>query len=262
MKAADDLTVQRAIGEAGRQATLRRDARREVLLLATLLLIAALLIARAGGFGPAYAAKAMGLYAAGAWLVWRGLALQPSAHAHVRFGAANRVTLLRLALASLLAAVIGEPLPRPEPAAWAIVVAATVTAVLDAADGPLARRSGLASAFGARFDMETDAWLTLVLCGLILHFDKAGAWVLASGLMRYAFVGAARAWPWLAGELAPSLRRKTVCVVQITVLIVCLGPIIPRWASSALAAASLALLALSFAIDVRALSVSSREVTP
>jgi len=230
---------------------LGRDAARELFIAGALVVLCGLAMGRLAGFGSYYAVKAALVYAVGAVLVWRGLA---AGHPHPRFGPANRVTLGRFAIAALLAAVIGEPMLRPEPIAWTIVVVATVAAVLDAVDGGLARRSGLGSDFGARFDMETDAWLTLVLCGLILHFDKAGAWVLAAGLMRYAFVAAARAWPWLGGELAPSLRRKAVCVAQITTLIVCLGPIIPRWASSALAAAGLAALAWSFAVDVRALA--------
>jgi phosphatidylglycerophosphate synthase len=231
--------------------TLGQDALRELVAFGALVAVAGIGIASLAGFGAGYAIKALVLYAVGAVLVWRGL---PASHPHPRFGPANRVTLLRLAATSLLAGVIGEPLAQPEVIAWVIVVAATVTAVLDAADGPLARRSGMASDFGARFDMETDAWLTLVLCGLILHIDKAGAWVLAAGLMRYAFVGAARLWPWLSGTLPPSLRRKAVCVAQITTLIVCLGPIVPPALSAALAAVSLGLLAWSFAIDVRTLA--------
>ncbi|HEX3141657.1 MAG TPA: CDP-alcohol phosphatidyltransferase family protein [Rhizobacter sp.] len=230
---------------------LGQDALRELAAIGALVVVAGVAIGSLGGFGPGYVIKVFALYACGAALVWRGL---PLAHPHPRFGPANRLTLLRLAASTLLAAVIGEPLAQPDVIAWGIVVAATVTAVLDAADGPLARRSGLASEFGARFDMETDAWLTLVLCGLILHFDKAGAWVLAAGLMRYAFVGAARLWPWLSGTLPPSLRRKAVCVAQITTLIVCLGPIVPRALSSALAAVSVGLLAWSFAVDVRTLA--------
>lgn len=243
---AGDLTV-------GTMSTSARagDALRELVAIGSGVMVAGLAIASLAGFGAGYVVKAMVVYACGAVLVWRGL---PLAHPHARFGAANRVTLLRLALSALLAAVIGEPMGHPDVMAWAIVVAATVTALLDAADGPLARRSGLASDFGARFDMETDAWLTLVLCGLILHFDKAGVWVLAAGLMRYAFVAAARLWPWLSGTLPVSLRRKAVCVGQITTLIVCLGPIVPHALSSALAAASLLVLAWSFAVDVRALA--------
>jgi hypothetical protein len=69
--------------------------------------------------------------------------------------------------------------------------------------------------------------------------------------MRYAFVAAAAVWPWLSAPLLPSRRRQTVCVVQITALIVCLGPVVPPPLAAALAAASLALLGLSFAVDVR-----------
>ncbi len=230
---------------------LSRDALRELVALGVLMVVAAAAVASLAGFGMGYVIKAAVVYLSGALLIWRGL---PWGHPHPRFGSANRVTLLRMALSALLAAVIGEPLVHADTIAWVIVASATVTAVLDAADGPLARRSGLASDFGARFDMETDAWLTLVLCGLIVHFDKAGAWVLAAGLMRYAFVAAARLWPWLSGTLPPSLRRKAVCVAQITTLIVCLGPIVPHALSSALAAASLLVLAWSFAVDVRTLA--------
>jgi phosphatidylglycerophosphate synthase len=136
------------------------------------------------------------------------------------------------------------------PLAWVAIVVATSAALLDALDGPLARSQALASEFGARFDMETDALLVLVLSLLVLRFDKAGSWILAAGLMRYAFVLAAVAWPWMARPLPPSLRRKAVCVAQITSLIVCLGPVIdPAW-SRALAAASLAALSASFAADL------------
>jgi phosphatidylglycerophosphate synthase len=102
--------------------------------------------------------------------------------------------------------------------------------------------------------METDAAFTLVLCALVLQAGQAGPWVLASGLMRYAFVAASKPWPWLAGALPPSKRRQTVCVVQITALIICLGPIVPPWLAASLAAFSLALLSLSFAVDIRTLA--------
>lgn len=234
---------------------LRHDTARDLTVAAALVGVLASALGAAGGLGIDYTAKAWLVYGLGAWLVWRGL----PAHPHPRFGPANRVTLFRLASMALLAALVGETLPRPPlpsmaPAAWWLVVIATATALLDAVDGALARRSGLASAFGARFDMETDAAFTLVLCALVLQAGQAGPWVLASGLMRYAFVAASRPWPWLAGALPPSKRRQTVCVVQITALIICLGPIVPPWLATSLAAFSLALLTLSFAIDVRTLA--------
>ena len=96
------------------------------------------------------------------------------------------------------------------PFVWAGAAAGGASSAGDAADGALARRQGLASAFGARFDMETDAAFTLVLSALVWQAGQAGAWVLASGLMRYAFVGAAIALPWLAGPLPPPEPSTTL----------------------------------------------------
>ena len=217
---------------------LRRAAALVVLAVGLVLLSSAAGVARQMDWGPAFALQCLAVYGLGAACMLAGL----RGHApHARFGAANALTLMRLAMIALLAGLVGRPLPPdPAPLAWAVVIFATVTAVLDAADGPLARGQRLASDFGARFDMECDALLVAVLCLLIVQFDKAGAWVLAAGGMRYAFVLAARAWPWIARPLFPSWRRKAVCVVQITLLIVCLGPVISRPASQAIAALGLA----------------------
>lgn len=138
---------------------------------------------------------------------------------------------------------------QPEPSlAWIAGWTAGVVAALDGVDGWLARRSGMSSAFGARFDMETDAALLLVLSVLALRFGKAGPWVLLIGLMRYLFVAAGWLMPWLTGPLTPTLRGKTVAVIQmVTLAIILVMP--PRVASPA-AAIALALLIWSFAIDV------------
>ncbi|GAA4347741.1 hypothetical protein GCM10023165_32810 [Variovorax defluvii] len=231
--------------DAWQLASLRRDAWRAALPCFLLLAAIAVLLALLGALGPWFHFKTLLAFAAAFALVLWSL----GAHApNGRFGAANRVTLARLAMICVLAAAIGER--ADERLAWTCVALAAIAALLDALDGPLARRGGLTSAFGARFDMETDALLVLVLSLLVLHFGKAGAWIVAAGLMRYVFLLAARPWPWLARTLPPSLRRKTACVVQICALIACLAPAVaPPW-SHALAAASLALLAASFAIDI------------
>jgi phosphatidylglycerophosphate synthase len=240
------MPLAHALAAAPDRTALRRDAALALACAALALLAAAVAARPLAGFGAWYAPKALVLFGLGAACVWQGLA----GHApHRRFGLANALTLARLAMAALLAAALGEPLAERPALAWAAVLLATLTAVLDAVDGPLARARGQASAFGARFDMETDALLILVLSALVLQLGKAGAWVLAAGGMRYAFVLAGRLWPWLDAPLPPSWRRKTVCVVQITALIVCLGPVIPPDWSGVLAAASLALLAWSFAVD-------------
>jgi phosphatidylglycerophosphate synthase len=166
--------------------------------------------------------------------------------------AANGITALRLALACGLWFLAPAD-------AWTIVSLATVSASLDAVDGPIARRSGRVSAFGARFDMETDAFLIVTLSMLVWRLDKAGPWVLLSGLLRYAFVAASWVWPWLANDLPPSWRRKVVCVVQIAGLIVALAPVVSPTVSAPLSAAALTLLAWSFWVDVAWLRRSARR---
>jgi phosphatidylglycerophosphate synthase len=165
----------------------------------------------------------------------------------VSFGPADWITGLRAALTVLLAALLVQAAP-PDPVI--VVGVASVAAALDGVDGWIARRTKTASAFGARFDMETDALLILVLSALVWRMGKAGAWVLASGLMRYAFVAAAAAWPWLQEPLEPSRRRQAVCVVQVVALIAALLPSIDPAASSAIAAAALAALTWSFLVDI------------
>jgi len=167
-------------------------------------------------------------------------------HPHRTFGAANYVTTLRAALTLLLAAMAFlDPSPR---FGWVAGWTAGVVAALDGVDGWLARRARMRSAFGARFDMETDAALLLVLSVLAVRLDKAGAWVMLIGLMRYFFVAAGWLLPWLTGPLTPTLRGKTVAVVQMVTLALAL--VLPRPIASAATAAALALLVWSFAVDV------------
>jgi phosphatidylglycerophosphate synthase len=169
-------------------------------------------------------------------------------HPFPRLGPANRVTVLRALVLSFVAALVRELTSTA--AAWTAVVLATVVAVLDGVDGKLARSSGMSSAFGARFDMELDAFLILVLSVLVWRHDKAGAWVLAGGLLRYVWVGASAVLEWMRRPLSPTLRGKTVAVTHMVGLTTALGPIIP-WPLSAVGAAlTLALLVWSFAIDL------------
>ena len=166
-----------------------------------------------------------------------------------RFGAANGVTLARLVLQAPLVGLLGEV---PSTAlAWLAIAISGLVLALDYVDGWLARRHGTAADFGARFDMETDALLILMLSVLCLRYDKAGAWILIAGLMRYAFVGAGRVWPWMSAELPASRRRQGVCVAQIVALIACLAPPVAPPASAVVGALGVGVLAWSFAIDVR-----------
>lgn len=162
---------------------------------------------------------------------------------HGRIGFCNVVTLGRLALVAVLVGRIG---PVPDWAELAIAVAALTS---DGIDGFAARRSGLVSRFGARFDMEIDSLLALVLAVLAYDTGKVGAWVLILGLMRYVWIVAGWAFAWLAGPLPERLRRKTVCVIQIATLIAVICPLTPVGAAAGLAGVACALLVWSFGVD-------------
>jgi phosphatidylglycerophosphate synthase len=168
-------------------------------------------------------------------------------HPFTRFGAANQITTLRAIVVALIAGLIGEP--RFPMVAEAAGGASLIVTALDGVDGWVARRARIASAFGARFDMEVDALLILALSILVWRFDKAGAWVVASGLIRYVFVAARAAWPWLAAPLQPSRRRQTICVLQIAALTLGIFPAVAPPLSTALAAVALVALAGSFLVD-------------
>jgi phosphatidylglycerophosphate synthase len=165
------------------------------------------------------------------------------------FGAANAVTLLRAGITALFAGLIGRPALMPE-LAWIMTALATVALILDGLDGWLARRSGTQSPFGARFDMEVDAFFILILAVLVWQSGKAGVWVILSGALRYGFVLLGYALPWLNQPLPPRRRRQTVCVIQTVVLVLCLTPPLVPPASTALAATALGLLMLSFVVDM------------
>ncbi|HAS52547.1 MAG TPA: CDP-alcohol phosphatidyltransferase [Gammaproteobacteria bacterium] len=180
------------------------------------------------------------------------LALSPFLRLHqplTRFGAANAVTLVRTGITALLAGLIGQPARMPE-LAGLLAALAGIALLLDGVDGWLARRGGMHSPFGARFDMEVDAFLILILATLVWQFDKAGVWVLLSGVLRYLFVAMGGWWPWLNAPLPPRRRRQTVCVMQTAVLALCLAPPLIPPISTLLAAGALGLLTLSFAIDM------------
>ena len=169
-----------------------------------------------------------------------------------RFGEANQATLVR----SGLVCVIGSSLltaGQMTDISWYLVALIAVALILDAVDGYLARRLKLCSTFGARFDMEIDALLLLVLSSLVWRTDQAGAWVLAIGLMRYAYVAAGWIWPFLRQPLEPSWRRKCICALQGIALFACLLPPLDQTGASVIAAFALVTLAVSFGLDIKAL---------
>jgi phosphatidylglycerophosphate synthase len=166
----------------------------------------------------------------------------------VALGPANRVTLLRAAVVGAAAALVVDGLLRAShpPVIGALAAAALL---LDAADGWVARRTDSATALGARFDMEVDAFLILMLSLAVAA--SSGAWVLMIGLARYLLLLAGVAAPWLRVPVPASAWRKAVAATQGIVLtaVVC-GMLAESVARSALVIAAAA-LAASFGEQIR-----------
>ena len=96
-------------------------------------------------------------------------------------GAANRVTVGRAALVLSLAALVPHAQALSSAGLWWIIGMAIAALCLDGVDGLVARRTGTGTAFGARFDMELDSFLMLVLAALVWRSGRLDAWILLLG---------------------------------------------------------------------------------
>jgi phosphatidylglycerophosphate synthase len=163
-----------------------------------------------------------------------------------RLGPADRVTAVRLVLTAAVLAIVVRSWSAP-PAVATLVTLATAALLLDAVDGWVARRTGTASAAGARFDMEVDAALLLVLSAYVA--PRAGWWVLLIGLARYLLGLARRALPRLRGEVPARRWRKAVAATQGVVLVVGAAGVVPRAVVTGLLVGALVLLAGSFGTE-------------
>jgi phosphatidylglycerophosphate synthase len=124
-----------------------------------------------------------------------------------------------------------------------------VALVLDGVDGQVARRTGTSSPLGARFDMEVDAFLILILSVYVAV--QVGPWVLAIGLMRYAFIAAGWLVTWLQAPLPSTMSGKVVAVVQGVVLLVATAGVLSPAVTTGAVAGALAALVWSFGRSVR-----------
>jgi phosphatidylglycerophosphate synthase len=160
---------------------------------------------------------------------------------------ADWVTLTRALLIAGVAGLVAGSFGRPVPIT-ALVTLSAVALVLDAVDGQVARRTGTATAVGARIDGEVDAFLILLL-SIVVSRDY-GSWVLAIGAARYAFLLAGWLIPWLRAPLPPRSWRKVVAAVQGVVLTVAASGVTSRLVGMIAVAVALLLLAESFGRDV------------
>ena len=174
-------------------------------------------------------------------------ARQAAADEVVRLGPADLVTLTRATLACAVAALVAESYAGAD--AVAILVPITVVALsLDFVDGRVARRTGTATAYGARLDAESDAFLILVLSVLVA--GSHGAWVLAIGGVRYAYAVAAALLPWMRRRLPPRYWRKVVAAYVGVALTLAASGLAPAALAYGVLVVAIGLLAESFGRDV------------
>jgi phosphatidylglycerophosphate synthase len=164
-----------------------------------------------------------------------------------RMGPADLVTLLRAVLVGGIAALVADSFVGLVPVG-ALTALAVVALVLDAVDGRVARYTGTVSAVGARFDMEVDSVLVLLLSVYVA--DSLGLWVLAIGSVHYVLVVARRGLPWLRGPVPPRYWCKVVAAVQGIVLVTAATGALPRVVVLLALAVVAALLAESFGREV------------
>jgi phosphatidylglycerophosphate synthase len=181
------------------------------------------------------------------------------------FAPPDLVTMARATLACASAALVTDAvLPvggrtAPSSAAVGLLVALAATGlVLDGVDGRVARATGTWSTLGARFDMEVDAFLVLVLS--VNATRTLGAWVLAIGLARYALLAAERVLPFLRRPVPVRQWSKVVAATQGVVLTVVAADLLPARPATVLVVLALGLLVESFAHQVHWLWRTRRQV--
>lgn len=125
------------------------------------------------------------------------------------FGLANLVTSGRL----VITAILLFELERPR-GVW-LGVSACIVLALDVLDGYLARRFRFASEFGARFDVESDAFFVMTLAVLLWSRGITGSWIFIAGLWRYFYLLAPLIVPTSAGEAKRSRFGRFIYVVLV-----------------------------------------------
>jgi phosphatidylglycerophosphate synthase len=198
--------------------------------------------------------EGLGLSMAG-WLVGVGCVVATDlllwwGQAHFRserLEPADWITLTRASLVAGIAALVATSFSRPV-TTWLVVALSSIALALDFADGWVARRTGTSRQLGGYFDGEVDAFLMLVLSVYVAR--GVGAWVLAIGLMGYAFLVAWMGSEWMRRELPFRHWRKVVTAVEGIVLTVAASAVLPGTVIRLALLVALILLAESFGRDV------------
>jgi phosphatidylglycerophosphate synthase len=184
------------------------------------------------------------------------LATLVARHSRTRtFGIADVVTLIRglgvCFLAGLALQALAGGLERR--GLLTMIIMGTLCLLLDGVDGRVARARRETSAFGARFDVETDAATLAVLSVAVAALGIVGWWVLAIPAMRYGYVAASIVVPALRAPLPYRYSGKVIAVAQAVALLAALTYALTRgehWVPTMFLLAALASLCWSFGRSV------------
>jgi phosphatidylglycerophosphate synthase len=184
------------------------------------------------------------------------LATLVARHSRARtFGIADVVTLVRglgvCFLAGLALQAVAGGLERH--GLLVMIIMGTLCLMLDGVDGRVARARGEASPFGARFDVETDAAMLVVLSVAVAALGIVGWWVLAIAAMRYGYVATSVVVPALRTPLPYRYSGKVIAVAQAVALLAALAFGLTHgehWVPTLFLLAALALLCWSFGRSV------------
>jgi phosphatidylglycerophosphate synthase len=166
------------------------------------------------------------------------LVQERSEWATVRRIAPNAVTALRLLIIVAMAVCL-----HGAPGTWWTGAVVGIF-VLDWLDGWLARLAGATSAFGAHFDMETDALVVLVVDLELFTRGRLGAWILATGVLRYLYVVSIALFAPRGGEAPRSTLGRNAFGTLVTGLCIALAS--PTAVGTAAAVLGTTAVALSF----------------
>lgn len=131
------------------------------------------------------------------------------------FQPANVVTTCRLLGLLFLSAYFQQIPP------LAIGLLSLAILLLDGLDGYLARRQNTSSVFGEYLDMETDAFYVLCLSVVLYQVEYFGAWILAVGLLRYAYFLLLRKVKPPEQKEARAFRARLIAVVLMATMAAC-----------------------------------------
>jgi phosphatidylglycerophosphate synthase len=162
------------------------------------------------------------------------------------FRVPNLISLIRLIIGTVVLSLFQEDRNTGYPEFFLLAAAG----FSDMLDGLVARRLG-STPFGAKLDMELDAYFIFLLSVICAVSRSVGSWILTAGLIRYAYVFVLLSLPEV--QKLPGIVRwteKSIAAFSTGALVALTAPFLPLQARELFGFVTLALLGSSFLLDM------------